>query len=155
ENLNQVPALQAGVQRPRDLTRKELKELALLLSEQGYTEANLKSAWSEAKNEDIAARIVGYIRQAALGDPLVDYDERVDHAIKKIKSTHDFNGVQKKWLDRIAKALKADVVVDRESLDRGKFAADGGYQRFNKVFDGKLDLLLGDLREAVWDGEPG
>jgi len=61
----------------------------LLLSEQGYTEANLKSAWAEAKNEDIAARIVGYIRQAALGDPLVNYDERVDHAIKKIKSNHE------------------------------------------------------------------
>ena len=45
------------------------------------------------------------------------------------------------------------VVVDRESLDRGMFAADGGYQRFNKVFDGELDTLLGNLREAVWDGK--
>jgi len=153
DNMNQIPALQAVVQRPRDLTRKDLKELALLLSEKGFTEVTLRSAWSETKNEDIAARIVGYIRQAALGDPLVDYDERVDRAIKKIKSTHDFSDVQKKWLDRIAKALKADVVVDREALDRGKFAADGGYQRFNKVFEGKLDLLLGDLREAVWDAE--
>src|SRR5690606_13681489 len=111
EHLNQVPALQAVVQRPRDLTRKDLKELALLLSEKGFTEANLRSAWSETKNEDIAARIVGYIRQAALGDPLVDYDERVEHAIKKIKGSHNFNDVQKKWLERIAKALKADVVV--------------------------------------------
>src|SRR5690606_28509874 len=44
EHLNQVPALQAVVQRPRDLTRKDLKELALLLSEKGFTEANLRSA---------------------------------------------------------------------------------------------------------------
>jgi type I restriction enzyme R subunit len=155
ENLNQIPALEAVVQRPRDLTRQALKELALLLSEQGYTEMNLRSAWSEAKNEDIAARIVGFIRQAALGDPLVAYDERVDRAAKKLKSQHAFTAVQKKWFDRIVKALKSDVVVDREALDRDQFAADGGFGHFNKVFDGKLDALLGDLREAVWEGEAG
>jgi type I restriction enzyme, R subunit len=155
ENLNQIPALQAVVQRPRDLTRKALKELALVLSEHGYTEMNLRSAWSEAKNEDIAARIVGFIRQAALGDPLVAYDERVERAVRKIKSQHAFTTVQKKWLDRIEKALKSDVVVDREALDRGKFAADGGFERFNKVFDGKLESLLGDLRESIWEGEAG
>lgn len=32
---------------------------------------------------------------------------------------------------------------------------DGGYQRFNKVWEGKLDGLLGDLREAVWDAKAG
>jgi type I restriction enzyme R subunit len=155
DNLNKIPALEAVVQRPRDLTRKDLKELLLLLSEQGYTEASLRQAWSEAKNEDIAARIVGFIRQAALGDALVDYDERVDHAVKKLKATHDFSAVQKKWLDRIAKALMSEVVVDREALDSGKFATDGGFDRFNKVFEGKLEALLGDLREAVWEEEAG
>jgi type I restriction enzyme R subunit len=155
ENLNKLPALQAVVQRPRDLTRKDLKELALLLSEHGYTEANLRQAWSAEKNEDIAAKIVGFIRQAALGDALLAYDERVDHAVKKLKSKHDFSVVQKKWLDRIAKALKSDVVVDREALDSGKFATDGGFDRFNKVFEGKLETLLGDLREAVWEHEAG
>jgi len=155
DNLNKIPALEAVVQRPRDLTRKDLKELALLLSEQGYTETNLRSAWSEAKNEDIAARIVGFIRQAALGDALVPYDDRVEHAVKKLKTAHAFSTVQKKWLDRIAKALKSDVVVDREALDSGMFAADGGFDRFNKVFDGKLEVLLGDLRETIWEDETG
>ncbi len=154
-NLNQLPALQAVVQRPRDLTRKDLKELALLLGDQGYTEANLRSAWSEAKNQDIAARIVGFIRRAALGDPLVAYDVRVDHAVRALERKHAFTVVQKKWLDRIAKSLKSDVVVDREALDSGKFASDGGYDRFNKVFDGKLEALLGELSEGIWAGEAG
>jgi type I restriction enzyme, R subunit len=43
DNLNHVPALEAVVQRPRDLTRKDLKELALLLSEKGFTETNLRT----------------------------------------------------------------------------------------------------------------
>lgn len=151
DNQNEIPALQAVVQRPRDLTRKSLKELELILSERGYTETNVRKAWSETRNEDIAARIIGFIRQAALGDPLIDYSERVDRAVRKILAQRSFTEVQKRWLQRLAKALKADAVVDRETLDQGQWRADGGFARFNKLFDGQLEALLGDLREAIWE----
>ena len=39
---------------------------------------------ARATNQEIAARIVGYIRQAAIGDPLVPYDQRVDGALVRI-----------------------------------------------------------------------
>jgi type I restriction enzyme R subunit len=39
-------------------------------------------AWRELTNQDIAARIVGYIRQAAIGDALVPYEQRVDRACR-------------------------------------------------------------------------
>ena len=42
------------------------------------------------------------------------------------------------------------AVVDREALDRGQFKSQGGFNRINKVFEGKLEAVLGDLHEALW-----
>ena len=39
----------------------------------GYTEAGLQTAWRDMTNQDIAASIIGFIRQRALGEPLVPY----------------------------------------------------------------------------------
>ena len=81
---NAIPALVTVLTRPRELTRKQLRELALELDKAGFSEASLATAWREMTNQDIAARIVGYIRQAAIGDPLVPYDQRVDSALQKL-----------------------------------------------------------------------
>jgi type I restriction enzyme, R subunit len=61
-----------------------------------------------------------------------------------------FTEPQSKWLERIAKQVKLETVVDRASLDAGQFKTDGGFARLNKVFDGALEALLGELAEEVW-----
>ena len=43
----------------------------------GYSDASLRRAWCETKNEDIAASVIGFVRQAALGDALTPFDLRV------------------------------------------------------------------------------
>lgn len=149
-NLNKVPALLVVTQRPRELTRQQLKELRLLLDGAGYTEAALQTAWRETTNQDIAASIIGFIRRAALGDALMPYTDRVDRALKAIVASRAWTDPQRKWLDRIGQQLRAEFIVDREALDRGQFKTQGGYGRINKVFDGKLDAVLGDLHEALW-----
>jgi type I restriction enzyme R subunit len=77
-------------QRPRDLTRDDLRQLKLALYQEGYTEKALQSAWTESKNEDFAATSIGYIRQLALGSPLVPYAERVEHALQRLRQEHQF-----------------------------------------------------------------
>lgn len=149
-NLNTLPALLVVTQRPRDLKREDLKKLKLALDEQGFGETSVQTAWRDQKNEDVAATIVGYIRKLALGSPLVPYAERVERAVKRIQATHKFQGAQATWLQRIADQLKLEVVVDRDSFDRGAFKAHGGFARMNKVFDGKLEALLGELADEVW-----
>ena len=84
---NTLPALLTVLTRPRDLTRKQLRELALELDRAGFSEAKLVTAWREMTNQDIAASIVGYIRQAAIGDALLPYDQRVDRALNVILAT--------------------------------------------------------------------
>ena len=151
EHLNEIPALLLVTTRPRDLTRQQLRALKLALDQAGYTEPNLRVAWSQARNQDIAASIIGFIRQQALGSPLVPYNDRVDRALRAILGRHTWTGPQRKWLERIAKQLKAETVVDRAALDRGQFKAMGGFGRMNKVFDGRLEDVLGELSEAVWE----
>ncbi len=150
ESMNKLPALLVVTQRPRELTREDLRQLKLALDEEGFSEASLQTAWREQKNEDIAATIVGYIRQLALGSPLVPYSERVDRAMARLRKARSFTQPQAKWLERIAKQLKLETVVDRASLETGQFKAEGGFTRLNKVFDGTLEALLGDLADEVW-----
>ena len=149
-NVNQIAALEMVVKRPRELTRKDLRELRLQLDAQGFTDANIRRAWSDAKNEDIAASIIGYIRQVALGDALIPYEDRVKNAVDTVIKSGSWNDVQKRWLHRIGEQLHRGIVVDREALDEEPFKADGGFKVINKRFDGKLETVLSDLSEALW-----
>ena len=149
-NVNEIAALMVVVQKPRDLTRAQLRELRLELDRRGYSEVALRRAWQDAKNEEIAASIIGFIRQAALGDPLIPYDVRVRTAMTRILSSHPWTEPQRRWLRRIGGHIEQEVVVDREALDQEPFQADGGFNRLNKVFDGKLETILGDINEELW-----
>jgi len=149
-NLNQIAALTTVVQRPRDLTRAELRELRLQLDAQGFTDAKIRRAWTEARNEDIAASIIGYVRQVALGDPLVPYADRVKRAVDAVIRKGDWTPVQVSWLRRIGKQLETEVIVDRQALDEEPFSADGGFRVIDKRFGGKLESVLADLSEEVW-----
>ena len=151
EHMNAIPALVLVTTRPRDLTRQQLRSLKLALDEAGYSETSLQVAWRELTNHDIAASIIGFIRRQAIGSPLLPYEERVDHALKVILGRQKWTVPQRKWLERIAKQLKVETVVDRAALDRGQFKAQGGFNRMNKVFDGRLEEVLGELSEAVWE----
>jgi type I restriction enzyme, R subunit len=150
KNQNLIPALLVVTQRPRELTRAQLKEVNLLLASNGYSETNLRTAWRDMTNQDIAATIVGFIRQATLGDALVPYEERVDRAMKKIRESRAWTPPQRQWLDRIGNQLKKEVVVDRAALDRGQFQANGGFNRLNKVFNGELENILAEINGTLW-----
>jgi type I restriction enzyme R subunit len=151
ENINQVPALMVVVQRPRELTRSQLKEVKLLLDNAGYLETNLQTAWRETTNQDIAASIIGFIRQAALGDVLISYTERVDKAISKIIASRSWTEPQRKWLERIGKQLKLETIVDKAALEHGQFKSMGGFNRINITFDGELENILIEINQNIWE----
>jgi type I restriction enzyme R subunit len=88
--VNTIAALKVVVQRPRDLTRAQLRELRRALDLAGYPEASLRRAWADAKNEEIAASIIGFVRQAAIGDPLIPYEDRVRAAMRRILATRQW-----------------------------------------------------------------
>ena len=101
-------------------------------------------------NQEIAATIIGYIRNAADGSPLIPFGERVKKAMEKILASRAWTEPQRRWLKRIGKQFEQETVVDRDAIDQGQFRAEGGFARLNKVFDGQLEELLGEISEAVW-----
>ena len=149
-HMNDIPALAVVAQRPRELTRKQLKDLKLALDRAGFDEPSLRTAWRQRSNVDIAASILGYIRQAALGDALVPYGQRVDRALTSILASRAWDVHQTKWLRRIAEQMKVSTVVDQAALSDRPFLDAGGFPRLNKIFDGQLEAVLEDLKERVW-----
>lgn len=154
---NDIPALMTVLTRPRELTRKQLRELELELDRAGFSETNLATAWREMTNQDIAARIVGYIRQAAIGDALMPYSERVDHALQKLLASHNWTGPQREWLKKIAAQTKANSLVDHAAFDDPNLIfkrEGGGFTRLDKMFNGQLQQVLETFNESIWqDGE--
>jgi type I restriction enzyme R subunit len=151
--MNAVPALIAAIRRPRELTRKELKEIAVLLDEKGFSEANLRSAYGRVRNADIAAHIIGFVRQAALGDPLVPYETRVGNGLRRIIESRAWTPGQRQWLQRIERSLKAQPVGDRAILADALFAQTGGFEVVDQAFDHQLGEVLMDLNAAIWDND--
>jgi type I restriction enzyme R subunit len=151
DNMNATPALIAAVQRPRELTRKELKDLVTLLDVQGFSEASLRRAYGRARNADIAAHVIGFVRQAAIGDPLVPYETRVDNGVQRILASRPWTTKQRQWLIRIGRALKAQPVGDPEILTDPLFAQEGGFETIDREFDHGLGEVLKDLNTAIWD----
>ncbi len=150
---NKIPALVTVLTRPRELTRKQLRELALELDRAGFSEANLATAWREMTNQDIAARILGFVRQAAIGDPLVPYEQRVDRALQTILASKPWSNPQREWLKKIAAQTKANMIVDRAAIDDPDqvFKRDGGgFVRLDRVFDGRLQEVLDTFNDSLW-----
>ncbi|UTR16773.1 type I restriction-modification system endonuclease [Salipaludibacillus sp. LMS25] len=153
DNMNIIPALQIVCTRPKELTRNQLRELRIALDQKGFTEKSLQTAWRDAKNEDIAADIISFIRQQALGDPLIDHEERIKNAMKKIYTMKAWPKIQKSWLERIEKQLLKESVLDpdpEQAFDVEPFKSRGGYKQLNKIFDGQLDDIVCKINYALY-----
>lgn len=150
ENANALDALLIVTQRPRELTRKQLRELKLALDREGYGELALQTAYRDLTNQDITASIIGFIRQQALGSALIPYGQRVEQAMQRVLTSRPWTDPQRKWLERIGKQLLRETIVDRAAIDEGEFKQHGGFNRLNKVFGGTLEQLLGDIQDELW-----
>ncbi|MET1256394.1 type I restriction-modification system endonuclease [Aliikangiella maris] len=147
--VNERSAIAAVVNRPKDLTRAELKAIKLQLDNEGFSEANLATAWRNQTNQDIAASIIGYIRQAALGEALIPFEMRVNKAMEIIYTLKPWTPVQRKWLARLAKQLIHEVIIDRDFVNDLP-AFRGGAKQLDKVLGNQLDMVLEQLRGHLW-----
>ena len=150
---NEIPALKLVLTRPWELNRKDLKELRLKLDQEGYNETTLATAWRDTTNQEIVSSIMGYIRQAALGNALIPYEQRVDQALQKILTSKSWSSPQRQWLQKIANQTKTLIIIDREIIDDKNlyFSREGGgWNRLNKIFDNQLEDILTTFQQDIW-----
>ena len=150
ENMNQLPGLIAATQRPRELTRKALKDIAGALDENGFSETALRSAYGAHAQCGHRRPYHRLHPQAAIGDPLVPYTTCVDNAVTKIEASRDWTKTQRQWLRRLGRALKEQPIGDPALLSEGAFAQNGGFDVINQAFDNQLETVLQDLNDAIW-----
>lgn len=150
-NLNNIAALKTVCTKPAELTRKDLKSLLLELDRHDFTEKQLNSAWNDMTNQDIAADIIAFIRQQAIGSTLISHEQRVKHAFAKLRLNHDFNKNQLDWLKRIEKVLLEESVLDEQIFEVGAFRNAGGFSNINRRFGGKLHDIITEINEYMYE----
>lgn len=150
ENRNKIAAIQIICNRPTSLDRQSLKELKLLLDQEGFNARTLHTAWKNAKNEDIAADIISYIRTLALDVHLVAHKDKIDNAFQKVYAMRTWNKIQQKWLERFHAQLIAETVLTKEDLDKNPFKEEGGFKRIDKIFENNLEEILKTINKNLY-----
>ena len=67
-----------------------------------------------------------------------------------IQARRPWTEVQRNWIRRIGDQLALELVVDRAAFDAEPFAALGGWNRIDKVFNGELSGVVRDLNDNIW-----
>ena len=151
-NLNEIAALNIVCTRPKELTRESLKTLRLTLDREGFTTQQLNTAVSQMTNEEIAADIISLIRKYAIGSSLISHEARIRLAVDKLKKAHSFSKQELNWIARMEKYLMEESVLNVAVFDEdGRFSAQGGFNKINKVFGNKLESIVLELNEYLYD----
>ncbi|MEK7432979.1 MAG: type I restriction-modification system endonuclease [Cyanobacteriota bacterium] len=149
ENSDKISALSILKTSPSKITRKQIKELELNLSENDFSKTYLNSAFTEVKNENIMADIISFIKNAVNNEPIINHDDKVKLAVNKIRHTKILNPLQKRWLDTIEKHLLKEDIMQKDDFDKGAFKNQGGFSKINKIFDGKLEGILEEINISL------
>ena len=151
-NLNEIAALNIVCTKPKELTREGLRSLRLTLDREGFTTQQLNTAISQMTNEEIAADIISLIRRYAIGSALISHEARIRRAVDKLKKAHGFSKQEMNWIARMEKYLMEESVLNVTVFDEdGRFKAQGGFVKINKVFGNKLESIILELNEYLYD----
>ena len=151
-NINEIAALKIICTRPRELTRDSLKSLSLALDREGYTVQQLNTAISQLTNEEMAADIISLIRRYAIGSVLISHEARIRKVVDRLRKAHTFTMQEQNWIKRMEDYLLNESVLNVQVFDEdGRFKSQGGFAKINKVFGNKLESVVIELNEYLYD----
>lgn len=150
ENSDKIEALKLLKTSPAKITRKQLRELMLKLTEEDFSETYLNAAWKELKNENVMADIITFIKNAIDDEPLINHKDRIVLAVNKIRYKGSWNPLQLRWLDTIENQLLKEYVMHREDFDKGAFKNQGGFKKVNKIFNGELEDIIEEINTYLY-----
>ncbi len=151
-NINEIAALNIICTRPRELTRDSLKSLLLTLDREGYTVQQLNTAISQLTNEEMAADIISLIRRYAIGSVLISHEAKIRKAVDRLRKAHTFTMQEQNWIKRMEDYLLNESVLNVQVFDEdSRFKSQGGFAKINKVFGNKLESVVLELNEYLYD----
>ena len=152
ENKDDIEAIRIACTKPSDMTRAQLKELKIALDKHEFTESNLNNAISTVKNEKIVADIIAHVRRAVLHTPILNHEERVKMAFKKLIEENSFNKMQLDLLEKIKTYMLHESLLNVETFEAPVFKMDGGFARFDKKFAGRLLEIIRQINTYIYEG---
>lgn len=151
-NINEIAALKIICTNPRELTRDSLKSLMLTLDREGYTTQQLNTAISQLTNEEMAADIISLIRRYAIGSVLISHEARIRKAVDRLRKAHSFTMQEQNWIKRMEDYLLNESVLNITVFDEdSRFKSQGGFAKINKIFSDKLESVVLELNEYLYD----
>jgi len=69
--------------------------------------------------------------------------------MQSIYALQPWTPVQRKWLERLAKQLVHEVVIDEKQIGEA-FRNDGGSTRLDKMLGGHLAVVLEEINGQLW-----
>jgi type I restriction enzyme R subunit len=149
ENADKLTALTILKTSPTKITRRQLKELEFELSQNDFPKTYLNHALAEIKKENVLADIISFIRNAVCNEPIIDHTDRVKLAMNKIRHTHNFNPLQKTWIDNIEKHLLSEDMMQKEDFEKGAWKSKGGFATVDKIFNNRLEEILEEINLSL------
>jgi type I restriction enzyme R subunit len=147
ENPAQVEAIEILLQRPPGWNTNALHELRQKLSTQpeGFTLDRLRRAYQHE-----LADLISLVKHAAKGEPLLSAEERVDHALNRLRASHEFTEQQERWLGLIRNHLIENLAIEKQDFDLINFTHAGGtWGRIDRDFSGGLSDILTEINREM------
>jgi type I restriction enzyme, R subunit len=74
------------------------------------------------------------------------------HQIRVVgnRATHAYTGDHAEALTMLKMARQLAIWFHRTFSADASFKADGGFNRLNRIFEGQLEAILGDINEELW-----
>ena len=151
ENKDTIEAIRIACTKPSDMTRAQLRELKLALDKENFTESSLNQAISTVKNEQIIADIIAHVRRAVLHTPILNHEEKVKRAFTKLIANNSFNKMQLDLLEKIKTYMLHESLLNVETFEAPAFKMDGGFNRFNVKFEGKLLEIIREINTYIYE----
>lgn len=147
ENPAHVEAIEILLQRPAEWDTDALRELRQKLNAQpeGFNEDRLRRAYQHE-----LADMISIVKHAAKGEPLLSAEERVDHALNRLRANREFTEQQERWLSLIRNHLIENLAIEKQDFDLINFTHAGGtWGRVDRDFSGSLSSVLAEINREM------
>lgn len=147
DNPDHVEAIRILQERPAAWGTDALTELRQKLAArpERFTEPNLRRAYHHE-----LADIISLVKHAAKGEELLAARDRVERAVARIAAGQTFTAEQEQWLALIKEHLAVNLAIEKDDFETiPVFTRAGSWGTANRVFAGRLEVLLKQLNEAM------
>lgn len=148
-NKDKIEAMKIVLERPKEWRTAVLKELRNALVEHHFSEVKLKSAINLVYHKHLPD-IISIIKNAASEEPLMDVQERVDAAIKKLFKGRYLTGEQSDWINYIKEHLIQNLTIEKDDFEFAPiFERHGGWRRFKRIFKEDAETIIAEINTAI------